>query len=596
MDDKKFEDRMKLLKKSYDKVPSKFQQQEVLEQIKIEQQNVIIEKPAYSKSRNLPIWLVGVASLFVIGIISLIMLYGNDYQLKQGQIPTPTPQTDPVEDSYKELIKELIKEYPKYREQSRESLHMTEKSFKELGFVQLADAQFRFYKAENKYSEITIGNTYSQFAYEQLIREIMPPTYLISTLIKQSKEESSDIVAESLQNYRSKMIVLKEHLNSLLVEYNDELKALQKGGAIDVQGILAKKEQLPEDFQKALQMAEEQNIVLKSVESDLTFGFDTKPVIYQLENVIPKRMLGYLEMMNGEPYTVGGSLAFPPEETAKILVKFENTMNYKDEETGLLDVYKGYYTNMAYYLIKGSDQLPVFDANGKVKDVYRKAWDILLKNGPYTTPSKSYLYPIVKEFEASNWTSSTRWEYLDFSDVESALNNALYLDQINLETDSPEFDGSYFEMPTDITVEFENRVQDLYRLFTKKHEQAILKNAKAIEIAGLYFYTIQMDDFESFYELLAKNEAYGQLNKQLVKDQIWQSKNLMESTITKKKLSEEFKSVLFIQDTETDYEDGKVGLVTWTFQSGKERHGEKTLDLQLVKEENGWRIPLNPTK
>lgn len=579
---------MKLLKKSYDKVPSKFQQQEVLEQITIEKQKVKIEKSAFSKSSNLPIWLVGVASLFVIGIISIIMLYGNDHQLKQGQ--TPTPQIQPVEDSYKELIKE----YPKYREQSRESLHMTEKRFKELKFVQSADAQFRVYKAENKYSEITIGNTYSQFEYEELIREIMPPTYLISTLVKQSKEEFPDIGEYTIPDYRSKMIVLKDYLNSLLIEYYDELKALRKGGAIDVQGILAKKEQLPEAFQKALQMAEEQNIVLKSVESELTFGFDTKPVIHQLENVIPKRMLGYLEMMNGEPYTVGGSLAFSPEETAKILVQFENTMNYKDEETGLLDVYKGHYINMAYYLVKGSDQFPVFDANGKVEEVYRKAWNILMENGTYTTPSKSYLYPIIKEFEASNWNSSTKWEYLDFSDVESALNNALYLDQVNSETDS-RFEGPYFEMPTDVTVEFENHVQSLYRLFSKKHEQAILKNAKAIEIAGLYFYTIQMDDFESFYKLLAKNEAYGQLNKQLIKDQIWQSKNLMESTITNNvKLSEEFKSVLFIQDT--DYEDGKVGLVTWAFQSGKERHGEKTLDLQLVKEENGWRIPLNPTK
>ena len=74
MDDKQFEQHMKLLKKSYDRVPSKFNADDVLRKIENEGKQQIEEmsftKPVASKWQKVSVWAVSLASLLLIGFLS----------------------------------------------------------------------------------------------------------------------------------------------------------------------------------------------------------------------------------------------------------------------------------------------------------------------------------------------------------------------------------------------------------------------------------------------------------------------------------------------------------------------------------------------
>ena len=129
---------------------------------------------------------------------------------------------------------------------------------------------------------------------------------------------------------------------------------------------------------------------------------------------------------------------------------------------------------------------------------------------------------------------------------------------------------------------FVQSVHALYKLFAGTHNQTVLKEATPEEIVGLYYYTAQLKDYETQYELYIKDETRLQIPK-------GEYMNGKHQDIDDIKL--EFIELEFIQNS-ADY-----GVVNLTKQPDRRSSDEnEVIGFQLIQTENGWRPPFMPTQ
>ena len=135
MDDKQFDQQMKLLNKSYNRVPSKFNADDVLNKIDDENQTLqevpAVQSAKSSKWQKISVWAVSLASVFLIGILSASFF--NEHEEQKTKTAAQYNKTE---------IAELKKDYQKEREIRRKMLGMTTEQFNHLNFVKFADSEF----------------------------------------------------------------------------------------------------------------------------------------------------------------------------------------------------------------------------------------------------------------------------------------------------------------------------------------------------------------------------------------------------------------------------------------------------------------------
>ena len=123
MDNDNFEKRMEFLKKSYERIPTSFDPDEVFRKIEEEGTSRPVEKKKPSKHRirqRITVWAVSIASIFVIGII------GAGYVFDQKQLADETVLDSDELDDY---IEELKAKYEVEWEKRREMLKLDEEYF-----------------------------------------------------------------------------------------------------------------------------------------------------------------------------------------------------------------------------------------------------------------------------------------------------------------------------------------------------------------------------------------------------------------------------------------------------------------------------------
>lgn len=368
------------------------------------------------------------------------------------------------------------------------------------------------------------------------------------------------------------------------MEHSEDLDFVREDGNLEWKRLFMNKDKLPQILKNAIDSAEIQNLGLKIVYNNVIFGFNSDVTTAKLEDKVTARLLDYFTILHGKPFTYGGDLVHSIDETVFLLNIIEKTWSLADQELSFFDELKGDYANAVYSLVKGSNSNPVMDATGKVNKEYRDAWLNLLENGSKFSPTLFYLKPIVDEFEASNWTSSKHWGNLQFSDIEDAVNHSLHESFISTS------DANYSETEKMIGTDFESRIHSYYKLFSKTHNQAVLKDAKAIEVVGLYYYSMMMDDYDTVYELFVKGEKYGIPSKDKVREMSFDEYFGKDT-----RLSEIFEKMTFVQ-LKTVRDEDVQGVTRIVRKNEDEIDLLNVSEFRLIKEENGWRLPLNPTK
>ena len=67
---------------------------------------------------------------------------------------------------------------------------------------------------------------------------------------------------------------------------------------------------------------------------------------------------------------------------------------------------------------------------------------------------------------------------------------------------------------TPVDDKFVQRVHALYKVFAGTYDQSVLTEASPEEIVGLYYYSAQLNDYETQYELYIKDEKWVQIPKE----------------------------------------------------------------------------------
>ena len=273
MDDKQLEERLKLLKSSYDRLPSSIDTDEILKKIKNETNVTPIEKKKKGfKWQRITVWAVSIASALIIGIL------GSSYVLKEEMFQ----QEEQMSDVTKELIERMKKNYPIEREKRRELLNLSEEEFSQIAFIQAADSNFEHYTAERRESSLNyFSNTDLESVYENVLGGLALPSEMIKELNEGEKLDKVETIT-FLYEYRSRLNYFKEYTNDKLNQYKTELEPYKVDGLYNINKILENERFLPTGFQTMRKNAEIQGLQLVLIEDgiDLRFSFNLEPYYF----------------------------------------------------------------------------------------------------------------------------------------------------------------------------------------------------------------------------------------------------------------------------------------------------------------------------
>ncbi|PUB15801.1 hypothetical protein [Paenisporosarcina sp. OV554] len=410
MDDKEFEQRMNLLKKSYNRVPSKFKADEVLSKIEDEsqqQQYGTVDKSVNtSKWQKNSVWAVSLASIFLIGILSASFM--NDHDEEKNSTAAEYDQKE---------MEELKKDYQSEREKRQKMLGLTNEQFDHLGFVKFADSEFARITHPDTIKKSTLP---LKIAYGETIKYLLLPSEMVTSLKNNSplNEEMSTGFVDELS---SKMDDLKMVYDLVITKNKEILNTAKMNGKLDADYLYSRRKDLPEPVQLMISNASQEGIRIEVAPNQKEFIADIEmnDMIFGLDGKIAQSALNSLYIKQMAPFTYGGELVYDTQESAYILESIEYSLMSVRQRGELYSVIKSYYEDLAYTLIFGSSNTAVF-SNGKIKEEYQTAWNYFLLI-PSVSPMKYYLKPVVDSLSANNWEVNETYKLLDFNDLKDAV-------------------------------------------------------------------------------------------------------------------------------------------------------------------------------
>ncbi|WP_438312137.1 hypothetical protein [Sporosarcina sp. FA9] len=211
MKNNEFEKRMEMLKKSYDQVPSAFDKEEVFRKIEEESPQMHLKKNSSFK-QNATAWVISIASIFIIGILSAAFLLSDtDEQAIEGEIT-------------EQFLLQLKESYKEEREKRKELLKMDEERFAEIPFIRSADRAAVLLASDDNLGILSGHSDKVEILREQfngLMTQLILPSEMIVNLIKHPLTDSEEASIEFMTEYRQKV-------NALISVYDDALFDHQK--------------------------------------------------------------------------------------------------------------------------------------------------------------------------------------------------------------------------------------------------------------------------------------------------------------------------------------------------------------------------------
>ncbi|MEY9971685.1 hypothetical protein ABH966_002058 [Lysinibacillus sp. RC46] len=479
MDDKQFEKRMELLKKSYDRMESQLDPEAVFTQIEAE--NATQHSPEIITTKKPPlrwqkpaVWIASIASVLLLSV--LISSYVID--------PSTFVQTaeQEQEQKYNEWVSNFTKKYQEKREQMRKELDIPEKEFSEISKVQIADTEiYSLPKRKEMFIEIqnTNNNDFLKSLEKDALDNLQTPRELIQSI---ETFENPMSFEESYYFYS----IYSNSVEEIAGYYSNKLAPYEK--------VLSQKpKSLPTDLNKLIATAKRQYLELRY--NGQSYSFRPNPVFGKdapeyLDRLHPN-VLGYFKYLATGSLLVGGDLLYSIEDSATILRLYEKTL-VADQSTEQVNfnVLKGEFENTWLAIIKGTDSNPIRTKTGQFKPEYMDLLTIIA-NGEYGEAMRKTAQLILDEIKLTG--QSKTLEQLTPYDIWMGI---LYArEDTYMQTE----DGT-----TSIAInpDWIEQTKSLYNSYVETRDETIIDTLNPINIVSLFLYAHGVGDREVAQTLL----------------------------------------------------------------------------------------------
>ncbi|WP_324728998.1 hypothetical protein VO178_21105 [Lysinibacillus fusiformis] len=478
MDDQQFNQRMALLKKSYERMESKLEPQNVLQQIENEDAkresqeiNKMVPKPS-TKWQKPAVWIASIASVLLVGILMSSYMFHPSTSVHSNE--------EKIESSYEEWFSSLQKKYQEKREKTRQELHIPEQDFRKLSFIGIADNKYND-KARNK--KIVVNRMMDNPKYlAELEQEILDNLQTPRELIEQINTFENSMSYEESRYFFSKYFYSTK---DVLQYYTNQLSPYKN--------VLSQKEgNYPKELKQLITTAKKQYFELSN--DGKNFSFRADPIFQQNAPAYTDRLhsdiLGLFKYWATGSLLEGENLRFSTEETARILKLYERTL-VTDLSVGGLDFLlrdlKKEFENTWLLLLKGMDDMSRYSPE-HIEFLNATA------NGKYGESMRLTAQFIHEEFKEKG-TSKTI-ESLTRHDIGmelSYLSNEVYIESS---------DGS-----TSLQIDFRwiYQTEALYNAYTSSKDDTILDSLNPMNVVSLFLYAQGKGDQETIKQLVSQD-------------------------------------------------------------------------------------------
>ena len=490
MDDKQFEKRMELLKKSYDRLESQLNPEDVFAQIEVEEalppvQTVATPPKHPSKWQKPAVWAASIASILLVGVLAAPYML----EFSTSSKPTKDIEMTPTGD-YDAWLEELMKTYNEKRERMRVELDMPEDVFAKQEFVQLADSEVHYLRKE-KEGIVAIQSSNSEFAEsiaKSAIANLMTPRAIVESMEENNQGEllSFSDSYDRYDLYENKARGIADYYTEQLASYSNY--------------IMGEPEQFPKELKELIVTANKQYIELQSggqFRPNPMFGEHASP--YK-RNLHPD-VLGYFKNLETGSLLIGGDLRFSASETADILMMYEQTL-ITDPATEGTDfaVLKGEYENAWLALFKGTIDFPMRLVDGQLNPEYM---DFLARvaDGEYGTAMQNTAQKIMSELKSGK--SLTQMQLTEY-DVWMGILQKRY--------DDADFtqNGATTVMLDDSWIQ---QAQLLHDTYIKTGDTKVIDTLQPLNVVSLFLYALSQEDYKTAQQLITSDVELSEMPK-----------------------------------------------------------------------------------
>ncbi|MBL3731469.1 hypothetical protein JIN86_17925 [Lysinibacillus sp. HST-98] len=476
MDDKQFDQRMALLKKSYERMEPKLDPQRVLQQIEAEDnvreslESMNTVRKSSARWQKSAVWIASIASVLLVGILISSYMFHPSALVHSDE--------EKIESNYEDWFSRFQKKYLEKREKTRLELNIPEENFKKLTFVVSADNIYND-KAKNK--KIVLNRMADDPKYlTQLEQEILDCLQTPRELIEQIETYEKPMSFIEPRYFFSKYYYATK---DVLEYYTKELSQYNKV-------LSQKKKDYPKELNQLIATAKKQYFELSY--DGQNYSFRTNPIFMKDAPVSIDRLhpdiLGYFKYLATGSLFNGEDLRFSAEESARILKLYERTL-VNDLSNSYLDFQlrnlNKEFENTWLVLLKGDD-----------KTRYSPEHIELLNdtaNGKYGESMRLTAQFILEEFKREG-TSKTI-DKLTRQDIRmelSYLSNEVYIEI---------YDGS-------TGLQIDNRwiiqTEGLYNAYVSSKDDTILDSLNPMNVVSLFLYAQGKGDQETVKQLVSQ--------------------------------------------------------------------------------------------
>ncbi|MFJ5564925.1 hypothetical protein ACIQGW_04760 [Lysinibacillus xylanilyticus] len=472
MDDKQFEKRMELLKKSYNRMEPQLDPEAVFAQIEAEnatqkaQETVTTQKPP-SRWQKPAIWIASIASVLLLSVLV------SSYVINQPESingKKDVSQKEKQEVGIQEWIENITKKYNSKKEQIRRELKVSIDELNAFEFIKEADYMLDFYTKRSshvKEEDVQI----LKFNEESILNKLMTPRRALEAI----DEYNNLTFDESLEIYRlyeKTALELEDFYSGLLKPYESLLKKSKDINAY------------PSDLKIIIEAANNQFMELKENEEG-AFYFKATPIYGEFSppniNKLHPDTFGYFEYLEKGQLLLADDLRYTREETAKSLKIMERTLLADvNADSPTYKVLRQNFENTWLVLMKGTASYPALTKNGEPHKDYM---DFLQKvaNGNYGEVMKKTASTILNELQQDN-RSDTLTQL-------SAYDIWTIVLQTREETAGFINDSDFTIVSID-----EPQIKSVYEQYKKSDNEAFINQLSPLNMVSLYLFAITIGD------------------------------------------------------------------------------------------------------
>ncbi|MBD8522614.1 hypothetical protein [Lysinibacillus fusiformis] len=484
MDDKQFNQRMALLKKSYERMESELDPQQVIQQVENEDAiresheiNNTVPKSS-TKWQKHAVWIASIASVLLVGILMSSYVFQPSTSVHSDE--------EKIENSYEEWFSSLQKKYQEKREKTRQELNIPEQDFRKLSFIGIADNRYN-HKARNK--KLVVNRMMDNPKYlaeleQEILDNLQTPRELIEQLDTFENSMSYEDSRYFFSNYFYSTQSVLQYYTNLLSPYKSVLSQ--------------KEENYPKELKQLMATAKKQYFELSNDGNN--FSFRANPIFHKNAPAYTERLhsdiLGLFKYWATGSLLEGENLRFSAEETARILKLYERTLLTDLSITGLdflLRDLKREFENTWPVLLKGMDDMSRYSPE-------HLEFLTAVANGKYGESMRLTAQFIVEEYNANK--QSKTLDILTTKDIWLELLNLR--DKVYIETE----DGS-----AGLRIDFRwiYQTEALYNSYISSKDDTILDSLNPMNVVSLFLYAQGKGDQETIKQLVSQDVDVNKL-------------------------------------------------------------------------------------